>query len=224
MVKPRLLDLFCGAGGCSEGYRRAGFDPYGIDNDVKPLRHYPFPYICMDALEAMDRLLKGEGLTFSNGETLYLADFAAFHASPPCQKWTWSAKRWHKDWPDNITPARTLLESTGKPFVIENVPQSPLNNPLKLKGTMFDLRVIRERWFELHGFDLFMVYSPVLPRYPIASGQYQTVAGHGGNSKDCRLSTWKRAMGIDWMIKEELTQAIPPAYTEYIGKYLMPEE
>lgn len=76
-MKPRLLDLFCGAGGCSEGYRRAGFEPYGIDN--KPQPHYPFPFLLMDALEAMDRLLRGEGLTFSNGETLYLSDFAAFH-------------------------------------------------------------------------------------------------------------------------------------------------
>jgi len=81
---PKLLDLFCGAGGCSVGYNRAGFECYGIDNDPKPLRHYPFPHICMDALEAMDTLLRGKGLTFSKGETLYLADFAAFHASP---KW-----------------------------------------------------------------------------------------------------------------------------------------
>ena len=81
----KLLDLYSCAGGCSEGYRRAGFSPYGIDDDPKPLRHYPFPYICMDALKAMDRLLSGECLTFSNGEALYLNDFVAFHASPPCQ-------------------------------------------------------------------------------------------------------------------------------------------
>ncbi len=83
--RPRLLDLFCGAGGAAMGYYRAGFDCYGIDNDPKLLRHYPYPHICMDALEVMDRLLRGEGLTFSNGETLYMVDFAAFHASPPCQ-------------------------------------------------------------------------------------------------------------------------------------------
>ncbi len=87
-LKPRLLDLFSGAGGAAMGYHRAGFAPYGIDSNPKPLRHYPFPYICMDALEAMDRLLRGEGLTFNNGETLYLKGFAAFHASPPCQKWS----------------------------------------------------------------------------------------------------------------------------------------
>lgn len=81
-MKPKILDLYCCAGGVSVGYSRAGFDPYGIDTDTKPLKHYPFPYICMDALEAMDRLLRGEGLTFSNGETLYLKDFSAIHASP----------------------------------------------------------------------------------------------------------------------------------------------
>jgi DNA (cytosine-5)-methyltransferase 1 len=171
--------------------------------DINPQPHYPFEFHQADAL------------------TYSLEGFDAYHASPQCQKWTWAAKRWHKDWPDNITPIRTRLEKTGQPFIIENVPQSPLNNPLKLKGTMFDLRVIRERWFEVYGFELFMLYSPVLPRNPIASGEYQTVVGHGGNSKDCRLTTWQKCMGIDWMAKEELVQAIPPAYTEYIGKYLM---
>jgi len=85
-MKPKLLDLFCGAGGAAMGYHRAGFDPYGIDNKLQP--HYPFPFLLMDALEAVDRLLRGEGLTFNNGETLYLADFLAFHASPPCQEYS----------------------------------------------------------------------------------------------------------------------------------------
>ena len=82
-MKLKLLDLFCGAGGASMGYHRAGFAPYGIDN--KPQPHYPFPFLRMDALEAMERLLGGEGLTFSNGETLYLEGFDAYHASPPCK-------------------------------------------------------------------------------------------------------------------------------------------
>ena len=183
------------------GYYRAGFEVVGVD--IKPQPHYPFEFHQADAL------------------AYPLEGFDAYHASPTCQKWTWAAKRWHKDWPDHIASMRQRLIRTGLPFDLENVPQSPLLNPLKLKGTMFGLRVIRERWFELHGFEIIMLPSPVLPRNPIASGEYQTVAGHGGNSKDCRLITWQNAMGIDWMTKKELCQAIPPAYTEYIGKYLM---
>lgn len=196
-----MLDLFCGAGGASMGYHRAGFEVEGVD--IKPQPHYPFKFYQADALE------------------FPLGGYDAYHASPECQKWTWASKRWHKEWPDNITPIRQRLLTTGKPFDIENVPQSPLVDYIKLKGTMFGLKVIRERWFELHDFEILMLPSPLLPRGPIKSGEYQTVAGHGGNSKDCRLITWRNAMGIDWMDKYELTQAIPPAYTEYIGKYLL---
>ena len=81
--KPRLLDLFCGGGGAAMGYHRAGFSVYGIDNKFQ--KHYPFPFLLMDALEAMDRLLRGDGLTFNNGKTLYLKGFDAYHASPPCK-------------------------------------------------------------------------------------------------------------------------------------------
>ena len=138
MKKPRLLDLFSGAGGCSVGYSRGGFAPYGIDNNPKPLRHYPFPHICMDALEAMDRLLRGEGLTFSNDETLYLVDFAAYHASPPCKADNQAMFCRPKDenarakYKRLIAPTRELLVATGRSFVIENVPlaRSQLINPM----------------------------------------------------------------------------------------------
>ncbi len=152
MDRPRLLDLFCGAGGCSEGYRRAGFDCFGVDNNPKPLRLYPFPFVCTDALEAMDRLLKGEGLTFSNGETLYLKDFAAFHASPPCQGYSNLAKMHPgREWNLLIEPVRTRLIATGKPYAIENVETAPLNSRpdlfgvkgVMLCGSMFGLGISR---------------------------------------------------------------------------------
>lgn len=222
MRKPKLLDLFCGAGGCSEGYRRAGFEPYGIDNDPKPLRHYPFPYICMDALEAMDKLLAGEGLTFSNGETLYLDDFAAFHASPPCQGYSEATPiEYKKKHPRLIPEVRHYLRCTKKPFVIENVPSAryDMQEPVRLNGTIFGLPTYRNRYFETHpDFIPLLMPSDTHIKLPVvirghtrrATGRYEYPAD------ECRI-----AAGIDWMTKEELNQAIPPAYTEYIGKYLM---
>jgi len=204
--KPRLLDLFSGAGGAAMGYHRAGFEVVGVD--IKPQPHYPFEFHQADAL------------------TYPLEGFDAYHASPPCYENTWSARRWIDgqvpyDKQDKLKETRNLLLATGKPFILENTPGAEMNNYIRLDGTMFNLRVIRERWFELHDFDIWMLPCPLKEKTPVASGKYFTVAGHGGESKDCRLVTWQQAMEIDWMTKYELTQAIPPAYTEYIGKYLM---
>jgi len=224
------------------GYHRAGFQPYGIDNDPKPLRHYPFPYICMDALEAMDRLLRDEGLTFSNGETSYLSDFVAFHASPPCQDDSIACARWRNvgyTYPQLIDPTRQKLIAIGKPYVIENVTgaKKRLHHPILLCGITFGLKVVRHRWFETHPFILspghssrqchgavtrrIAINDPAGHGMPDHTYKALTIAGHGGNSQSFRWQDWQEAMGIDWMTKQELTQAIPPAYTEYIGKYLL---
>lgn len=229
-MKPRLLDLFCGAGGASMGYYRAGFQPYGIDN--KPQPHYPFPFLQMDALEAMDRLLRGEGLTFSNGETLYLKDFEAYHASPPCQAYLNCNKGGLKETkhPRLIEPSREILQKTDKPFVIENIHKAPLNAGLMLCGTMFNLRVIRHRYFEFN-------FAPPLSPFhcnhwgSVARGEFVAVYDRGGKGPRYiggrEPKSWKsqvtpaEAMGIKWMTFYELTQAIPPSYTEYIGKYLL---
>jgi len=207
MSKPRLLDLYCCAGGASAGYAQAGFEVEGVD--IRPQPHYPFKFYQADAL------------TFS------LDGYDAYHASPPCYENTWSARRW-LDKPvvyektDQLKNIRPLLLSTGKPFILENTPGAEMSNYIRLFGTMFGLKVIRERWFELHGFDIWFLPSPLKPKNPIASGNYFTVAGHGGDSKDTSLKTWRMAMGIDYMTKYELTQAIPPAYTNFIGKHLAP--
>jgi DNA (cytosine-5)-methyltransferase 1 len=229
--KPRLLDLFCGAGGAAMGYYRASFQPYGIDNRPQP--HYPFPFLQMDALEAMERLLRGEGLTFSSGETLYLNDFDAYHASPPCQAFSTIGKMYRSKMPkkervDLIKPIRSILIKTGKPYIIENVPGSPLINPVRLCGSTFCLGVRRHRHFEAN----FYIAMPIC----FHKKQSTIFAVYGDHPENCRVRTdgkggnikrapsvevGSSAMGIDWMDWKELTQAIPPAYTEYIGKYLM---
>lgn len=249
MSKFRLLDLFCGAGGSATGYHRAGFEVYGIDN--QPQKHYPFPFLQIDAIEAMNRLLRGEKLTFSNGETLYLADFDAYHASPPCQRFSVMTNRRWKDrvpnHPDLIKPTRERLKQTGKAYVIENVPgaKRELINPIRLCGTTFRLgtkdgnQLRRHRYFEL-SFELnfFLpqcqhnkasaigVYGGgqhPLRRKPVTAG----VWGHAGGSSNrddlAQFGTDARreAMGIDWMTGNELSEAIPPAYTEFIGKYMI---
>lgn len=223
-MRPRLLDLFCGAGGSAVGYARAGFAVYGIDN--KPQPHYPFPFLLLDAMEAMDRLLRGEGLTFSNGETLYLKDFDAYHASPPCQFGSNTTKPEHRLKYTNLIPAtRDRLVTTGKNFVIENVfgVRLHLRNPLMLCGTMFGLQVIRHRYFETTFGLLFPPATCCHQLKGVRQGYYPVEGKHfvtmTGNFKNIPYA--RKASGIDWMTQKELAQAIPPAYTEYIGKYLL---
>ncbi len=206
-MKPRLLDLFCGAGGAAMGYHRAGFEVVGVD--IKPQPHYPFEFHQADAL------------------TYPLEGFDAYHASPPCQEHSASAKSHQRINPvpyhklDRISETRNLFLATGKPFVIENVPNAPLINPLKLSGTMFGLKVIRRRLFELHGFEIWFAPKPYTLNSEVKSGKYSCIVGGGDAGTNINLDKWKADIGIDWMSKPELCQAIPPAYTEYIGKYLM---
>ncbi len=221
----KLLDLFCGVGGASMGYHRAGFAVYGIDN--KPQPHYPFPFLLMDALEAMDRLLRGEGLSFNNGETLYLKDFVAYHASPPCQAFSraFSMLIGHrKEHPDLVDPTRQLLLQTDRPFVIENVVGSPLRDYIQLEGTMFGLEVKKVRNFELHGFDIWMLPAkPDNTRGWIKSGRLVGMMKHTIYPNE-RVNRQELAAAYEmgWFCtRHELRQAIPPAYTEYIGKHLL---
>lgn len=135
-MKPRLLDLFCGAGGCSVGYARAGFEVVGID--IAPQPNYPFAFVQGDALRP----------------PVDLAVFDVIHASPPCQAYTSMSNRWRgagglaDERPDLIDAAREVIRATGKPYVMENVRCSPLNNPIELTGEMFGLLVHRPRLFE----------------------------------------------------------------------------
>ena len=230
-MKPKLFDLFCCAGGASMGYYLAGFAPYGIDN--KPQSHYPFPFLLMDAPEAMERFLRGERLTFSNGETLYLSDFAVFHASPPCQAYVDYNKKGDRETkhPRLIEPIRERLLSTGKPYIIENIHKAPLMAHILLCGSMFGLRVRRHRYFEAPCLPLIMV-PHCNHKMKVSTGELIGVYAMGGHGPRHGAGirevaprppqvTPEEAMGIYWMKFCELKEAIPPAYTEYLGKYLM---
>lgn len=147
----RILDLFCCQGGASEGYRRAGFEPYGVD--VAPQPKYPFAFERGDARAIMAWLIAGQKVPFrkpdGSRETLGLSDFSAIHASPPCQGYTLAQRIQGRDHPDLIDCVRDFLDASGLPWIIENVEGAPLRDPVLLCGSMFPgLRVYRHRLFE----------------------------------------------------------------------------
>lgn len=214
MAKPRLLDLFCGGGGASMGYHRAGFEVVGVD--IKPQPHFPFEFH------------QGDALTYP------LDGFDAYHASPPCQYYSrlrhlpWLASKIY--W-DSIPPTRALFRSINKPWVIENVEDAPLDSII-LCGQMFGLPIFRHRRFESN----ILILQPPHIKHDgyLAHGKNSMAKryadSHIGVREICRESlaghradkaSAAEAMGIDWMTRDELAQAIPPVYTEYIGKYLI---
>jgi len=213
----RLLDMFCGAGGAAMGYHRAGFEVVGID--IKPQKHYPFKFYEADALEYCAK----------HGH-----EFDAIHASPPCQGYSrlrhlpWLK---NKKWPMLIDATRKLLTEIGKPWVIENVADAPLQG-MTLCGQMFGLPLYRHRKFETS----FLMLCPPHSFHPEVIGHGRMVndrrkgAGNGALGPQVivtvaggqyKKADGEKAMGIDWMTKDELSQAVPPAYTEFIGRYLV---
>lgn len=209
----KVLDLYCKAGGAAMGYYRAfGPDTYILGVDIEPQPHYPFDFQLGDALDFMR----------------YPAarDFDFYHASPPCQRWSSITKTagTQDNHPNLITPTRIWLQATGKPYAIENVPGSPLENPVILCGTMFGLDVIRHRLFETNPIILCPPGScrhekPVVKhgRPPKRGKEYHGITGHFSDVEWAHV-----AMGIDWkMTQSELAEAIPPAYTEWIGQQLL---
>lgn len=198
--RPRLLDLFCGAGGCSVGYHRAGFEIVGVD--INPQPNYPFAFYQADALKA---IAVGGDLSIGGG-------FDAIHASPPCQHYAgvtaWRGDR--NDHPDLIGSMRELLLATGLPYVIENVPdaRSHLVNPVMLCGSQFGLRVRRHRYFEAN-WDLSILEWPCQHRPDDLAFEHKQERAYAD------------ALGCRWMTAREGRQAIPPSYTEYIGGLLL---
>lgn len=204
LLDPRILDLFSGQGGAAVGYYRAGFDVVGVDIKAQP--RYPKELHRGDALEYLAK----------HGD-----DFDAIHASPPCQRYTNARKINGREHPDLIAEVRSLLQETGLPYVIENVPGAPLHDPAELCGAMFGLGTYRHRLFESN----VPLDVPEHPEHvartakmgrPPKPGEFMHVVGNFSG-----VAAAKRAMGIDWMTRDGLREAIPPAYTEYIGKQLL---
>jgi DNA (cytosine-5)-methyltransferase 1 len=210
-----LLDLFCGAGGAAMGYYRAGFDVVGVD--INPQRNYPFEFKQADALH------------FAAHPDVF--EFDAIHASPPCQRWSDLAKRNGNadDWPDLIGPTRDLLVDLGLPYVIENVEGAPLIDPITLCGVSFpELRVIRHRLFESN----VPLVAPEHKAHPLVFTHDKRKAHYGKLDQDtayvqvtgggnCTVANKRDAMGVAWMTGAEANEAIPPAYTEFIGLRLL---
>jgi DNA (cytosine-5)-methyltransferase 1 len=208
MNRPRLLDLFCGAGGASAGYHRAGFEVTGVD--INPQKNYPFHFNHGDALKFLEE---------------YGVYFDAVHASPPCQRH--SAMSHCRPgladaYPDLIEPVRERLIELGRPWVIENVPGSPLKDPITLCGQMFGQELYRHRLFET-SFDIPEPHHPehVMPASKAGHWRPGTVMSISGHIAP--IAKAREVMGIDWCNREELAEAIPPSYTEYVGKYLAAE-
>jgi len=225
---PLLLDAFCGAGGAGYGYWLAGFNVVGVD--IAPQPRYPFFFVQGDAIAFIEQ---------------YGGLFDAIHASPPCQEY--SVTRHLRDanaeikgytpnvQPKLIKPVRDLLVSLKRPWIIENVPQSPMPGAIQLCGSMFDLPLLRHRWFE----SSHLLFAPGPCRHP--KGFYGVVGGKtrgygtftsGRFYTDAKGNRRKRegypgkkfgeqAMGINWMTVPEMSEAVPPAYTRYIGSQLM---
>jgi DNA (cytosine-5)-methyltransferase 1 len=196
---PELLDVCCCAGGAAAGYDRAGFKVTGVDNRPQP--HFPYDFIQADALDVL-------------ADRSFLSRFAAIHVSPPCQfkarVTAWRGSR--DDHPDLLTPTLELLSHTDVPWVVENVPEAcpPLRPDYRLCGTQFGLTVRRHRIFQRGNWSAFELMQPCV----CYRNETLLPFEHKGER------AFADAMGCTWMSNTEGRQAIPPAFTEYIGGHL----
>lgn len=208
--KTRLLDLYSGAGGAGAGYHAAGYEVVGVDLD--PQINYPYRHVVMNALR------------------VNLARFQIAHASPPCQKWSQTSYRTKKEYPDLLTPTRLMLDAWGGPYIIENVVGAPMIRPVMVCGAYFGLGAMcrdgvwrslrRHRMFESNIPGLVGTGCHCRPGVPAISifGAGSSTSSHAytGNVRER-----EEALKIDWMYAKEMSQAIPPIYTEFLGKQAM---
>ena len=203
----KLLDLFCGVGGASVGYASAGFEVHGVD--LKHGKRYPYTYTRADVLDVLQ-------------DHKFIQQFDVIHASPPCQTHSITqhlrnAQGKTTSKIDLIPETRAALIAADKPYIIENVPGSPLINPIQLCGSSFGLKVRRHRLFEsnmpLEG----SVCNHKLQGRPVGVyGSLNDEIPKGGKTA-ATIDQAREAMGMPWAIWTELVEAIPPAFTEYLG-------
>ena len=205
----RLLDLFCGAGGASKGYAEAGFEVVGVD--LKHGKRYPFEYLRQDVMSL---------------DIDFLRSFDVIHASPPCQlfsstKHLRNAQGKGSSKLDLVEPVRNMLITSGRPYVIENVLGAPLINAVTVCGSAFGLKVRRHRLFESN---LELIGTECRHKEqgrPVGVyGSMRDEIPSGGKTAES-MDQAKEAMGIDWMLWGELVEAIPPAYSLFIGEQLV---
>jgi DNA (cytosine-5)-methyltransferase 1 len=221
-VRPLLLDLYCCAGGAAKGYHDAGFDVVGVDINPQPNYPYPFEFIQGDALEFLEAIVE------------LGSDFAAIHASPPCQSYlnlgAVNRKLGRKyEHVDLIGATRDLLEQTGLPYVIENVQDArkSLCDPVRICGTGLGMPLRRHRLFESNvpidgipcdhkAFTEPKYWTGWRPKGETRLSTVVQVYGNAGGTEH-----WPSAMGISWMTNREMCEAIPPRFTQHIGAQLI---
>jgi DNA (cytosine-5)-methyltransferase 1 len=205
-LKPLVLDAYCCEGGMSAGFVRAGWQPSGVD--LYPQPHYRHPFTQGDAIEYI---------------TKYGHLFDAIHASPPCQHDSDTQRLQGNDHPDLIGPTREALIATGKPYVIENVrgAEAKLRNPVMLCGAMFGIEQYRHRYFETN----FFLPQPDHPRH-VAKQTKMGRAPKPGEYVQCvgnfsGVATGRAQMEMPWASRDGLREAVPPAFAEYVGSYML---
>lgn len=223
--KPLLLDLYCKAGGCTKGYQQAGFYVVGVDIEPQP-NYCGDQFMEYDAIELLKELVEWGKFVPERGVSggcgsYVLGEIAGIHASPPCQLHSNAHRIRGRDHPELIAPTRELLRELGLPYVIENVPGAPLIEPHLLCGTMFGLKTYRHRLFEVS-----FPYAPPLHGEHVApqtkmgrppkSGEFIQVVGNFSG-----VAFAREAMQIDWMSRNEMSEAIPPPFTRHIGLALL---
>lgn len=236
-MRRRILDAYCCAGGAAKGYADAGFDVYGVDKDRQP--RYPYPFLQGDVIRVLTDLIFGLGVDFvrkdGTVETLYLSDFHAIHASPPCQAFSKTSTLHDNKHPELIEPTRELLNQIGLPWIMENVVGAPLIAPIMIEGRHFGLsapdvdgvmlKLVRPRLFEAN----FPLLAPTT-WFPNEEYITASIYGNGGSwSPRWRDNPERRGgyivgkavgsklLDIDWMTKNELSQCIPPKFCEFVG-------